>query len=157
MKEMALMSVNVCTNEGKVPSGSVSGGDGDGNEKEQGENVPQGRGIDNDPQGGGEKDSEEDDNDSEGDDPDDPGSEGSSNADLPISFTIQTEIYPNIPPVLASGPSSSKPSKHFQLLQLRGSITVQVGIYSKLIRKIIDLVLDKTSTVKTKAASKLLY
>ena len=137
MKEMALMSVNICTNEGKVPSGSGGGGggDGDGNEKEQGDNVPQGRGIDNDPRRGGEKDSEGDDNDSEGDDPDNPDSEGSSNADLPISFTIQTEIYPNIPPVLASGPSSSKPSRHFQLLQLKGSMTVQVGIYSKLIRK----------------------
>ena len=159
MKEMALMSANTCCNEGKVPSGSGSGGGGgDQNEKKQGENMPQGRRIDNDPQRSGEKDSEEDDNDPERDDPDNPDSEGSSNADLPISFTIQTEIYPKIPPVLASGPSSSKPSKHFQLLQLEGSITVQVGFSSKLIhRKSINLVSDKTSTVKTKAPSKLLY
>ncbi|KIK05379.1 hypothetical protein K443DRAFT_91432 [Laccaria amethystina LaAM-08-1] len=124
MKEMALMSANNCHHEGKVPSGSGSGGDVERNEKKQGDNMPQGREIDNDPQRGSEQDSEGDDNDSNGDDPDNLDSKGSSEAKC-ISFTIQTEIYPNIPPVLASGPSSSKPSKHFQTLQLKGTITVE--------------------------------
>ena len=149
MKEMALMSANICPNEGNISSGSGSGGDGDENEQEKGENVAQGSVIDNDPQRGGKKDSEEDDNDSEGDDPDNPDSEGSSNTDLPISFTIQTEIYPKIPPVLASGPSSSKPSKPFQLIQLEGSITVQVCFSSKHIhKKIIILFQTKSPQLK---------
>ena len=127
MREMALMSANICTNGGQVPSGSGSGGGGDEDEKKQGENMPQGGGINNDPQRGSEKDSEGDDND-KGDDPDNPDVQGSSGGNLPeISFNIQTEIYPYVPPVLASQPSSSKSSKRFQLLQLEGSITVQVG------------------------------
>ncbi|KIK05389.1 hypothetical protein K443DRAFT_91353 [Laccaria amethystina LaAM-08-1] len=126
MKEMQLMSANIYPNEGTVPSGSGSGGGGDGNENKQGENMPQGRRINNGPQRGGEKDSEGDDDNDKGDDPDNPGLEGSSGANLPeISFNIQTEIYPYTQPVLASQPSSSKPSKHFQLIQLEGSITVQ--------------------------------
>ena len=68
------------------------------------------------------------DNDSEGGDPHDPGSEGSSTAHLPrISFNIQAEIYPSIPLNLASEPLSDKAIKHFQVLQLQGSISVQVG------------------------------
>ncbi|KIK04994.1 hypothetical protein K443DRAFT_91988 [Laccaria amethystina LaAM-08-1] len=125
MKEMELMSANIYPNEGNIPSGSGSGGSGggDGNEKKEGENMPQGRRIDNDPQRNGD---EGDDNDSKGDDPDNPDSKGSSGTGLPkISFNIQTEIYSNAPPVLASEPSSSKLSKFFQVLQLEGSITVQ--------------------------------
>ena len=136
MKEMELMSANIYPNEGKAPSGSGSGGSGDGNEKKQEGDPPQGRRIDHDPQRGGENKSEGDDDDSEGDDPDNPELKGSSGADLSkISFNIQTEIYPNAPPVLSSEPSSSKPSKFFQVLQLEGSITVQVGYPSKLIHK----------------------
>ena len=145
LKEMELMSVNIGPNEEKVLSGSGSAGGGDGNEKKQGKNIPQGRRVDDDPQRDGEKDSEGDDNDKEddpddndkedapddndkGDDPDNPDSRGSSGTNLPeIFFNIQTEIYPYAPPVLASQPPSSKPSKYFQLLQLEGSITVQVG------------------------------
>ena len=68
------------------------------------------------------------DNDSEGGDPHDPGSEGSSTAHLPrISFNFQAEIYPSIPLNLASEPLSDKAIKHFQVLQLQGSISVQVG------------------------------
>ena len=130
---MELMSANINPNEEKIPSGSGSGGGGDGNEKKQGENMPQGRRIDDDPQRGSEKGSEGDDND-KGDDPDNPDLKGSSGANLPeISFNIQTEIYPYVPPVLASQPPSSKSSKCFQLLQLEGSITVQVGFSSKFI------------------------
>ena len=68
------------------------------------------------------------DNDSEGGDPHDPGSEGSSTAHLPrISFNIQAEIYPSILPRPESEPLSGKSIKHFQVLQLQGSISVQVG------------------------------
>ena len=159
MKEMELMSANIYPTEGEAPSGSGSGGSGDENEKKQEGYPPQGRRIDDDPQRGGENNSEGDENDSEGDDPDNPDLKGSSGADLSkISFNIQTEIYPTAPPVLSSEPSSSRPSKFFQVLQLEGSITVQVGYPSKLIHtKTINLVSDKTSTVKTKGASKLLY
>jgi len=84
---------------------------------------------------------------------------GSSGANLPeISFNIQTEIYPYVPPVLASQPPSSKSSKCFQLLQLEESITVQVGFSFKFMhKKTFNLVLDKTSTAEMKAPSKLLY
>jgi tetratricopeptide (TPR) repeat protein len=85
---------------------------------------------------GSDDDSEGDDDDSKGGDPDDPDSRDNSDTHLPqISFNIQTEIYPNTPPVLASEPSSSKHSKYFQLLQLEGSIAVQVGFSSRLIHK----------------------
>ena len=133
MKTMELMSANIYLNEGKVLSDSGSGGGGNGNEEKQGENILQGRRIYNNPVGV-EEDSKGDGNDSKGDDPDNSDTKGSSAAKC-ISFTIQTEIYPNSPPVLVSGPSLSKPLKHFQTLQLEGSITVQVGFSSKLIYK----------------------
>ena len=148
MKEMEVMSA-----EGKVPSGS-----GDGNKNKQEENMPQGRVMNNDPQRGGEKDSEGDDDDSKGNDPDIPDMKGSSGADIPkISFNIQTEIYPNTSSVFGTEQSSTRFSEPSQVLQLEGSITVQVGYPSKLIHKRINIVSDKTSTVRTKAASKLLY
>ncbi|KIK05404.1 hypothetical protein K443DRAFT_641160 [Laccaria amethystina LaAM-08-1] len=136
MKEMELMSASICLNEYKILSASRSGGSGYGNEKKQ--DTPQGRRrIGGNPKKGSEKDSKEgskgsdddsegDDDDSKGGDPDDPDSRDNSDTHLPqISFNIQTEIYPNTPPVLASEPSSSKHSKYFQLLQLEGSIAVQ--------------------------------
>ena len=157
MKEMEVMSTSISPNEGKVPSGS--GGGGGGNKKKQGENILQGKRIGGNSQKGSEKDSEGDDDESEGDDPDDPDSSDNSDTHLPqIFFNIQTEIYPYASPMLASEPSSSKPSKCFQLLQLEGSITVQVGFSSQLIHMTtFNLLLDKISTAGTKAPSKLLY
>jgi hypothetical protein len=132
MKEMELMSATICSNEGKVPSGSGSGGGGDGNEKKQRENIPPGKKkLDSNSQKGSEKDSEGDDDDSEGYDSDNPDSKGSSGADLPeISFTIQTEIYPEVEAL-----AGSDSSKFLQALQLEGSITIQVGYSSKVIHK----------------------
>ena len=130
VKEMEIMSACICCNEGNILSGSGSGGGSDGNEKKQGENITQDRRIGGNPQKGGKKDSEGDDNDFKGDDSDKPDLKGSLSADLlRISFNTQTEIYANAPPVTL-GLSSSKPSKRFQLLQLEGSITVQVSFSS---------------------------
>jgi len=158
MKEKEMMLASICLSEGKVLSGSGSGGGRDGNEKKSGENIPQGKRIGGNPQKGSEKCSEGDNDDPEGGDPNDSDSRDNSDTHLPqISFNIQTEIYANAPPVLASGPSS-KPSKHFQLLQLEGSIIVQVSISSKLNHmKTFNVVLDKTFTAETKESSKLLY
>jgi len=121
--EMELTSAaNFSANEGKASSGSRStGGE---NDKKKEENIPQKGGTGDDHI----DDDEDFDNDDEGGDPHDPGSEGSSTAHLPrISFNIQAEIYPSIPPKLASVPLSDKPIKYFQVLQLQGGISVQVG------------------------------
>jgi len=120
VQEMELMSA--AANEGKASGSGSTGGDND-NKKEE-ENIPQKGGTGDDHM----DDDKDFDNDSEGGDPHDPGSEGSSTAHLPrISFNIQAEIYPSIPPKLASEPLSDKPIKYFQVLQLQGSISVQVG------------------------------
>ena len=122
MKEKEEMLAKICLSEGKGLSGSGSGGGG--NEKKPGENVSQVKRVGGSSQKGGKKNSE-------WGDPNDPYSRDDSDTHLSqISFNIQTEIHPYASPVPASGPSSSKPSKHFQLIQLEGNMTVQVGISS---------------------------
>ena len=127
VQEMELMSANLSANEGKASGSGSTGGENSNNKKEE-EKIPQKGGTGDDHM----DDDKDFDNDPEGGDPHDPGSEGSSTAHLPrISFNIQAEIYPNIPPKLASEPLSDKPLKHFQVLQLQGSISVQVGFSLK--------------------------
>ena len=123
--EMELISAtNLSANEGNASSGSGSTGGENANNKKEEENIPQ-KGETRDDHIDDDKDF---DNDSEGGDPHGPGLEGSSTTHLPrISFNIQAEIYPSIPPKLASEPLPDKPIKHFQVLQLQGSISVQVS------------------------------
>ena len=156
VQEMELMSAtNLSANEEKASGSGSTGGETAHNKKEE-DNTPQKGEM-----GGDDKDDDKDfDNDSEGGDPHDPGSEGSSTAQLPrISFNIQAEIYPSIPPKVASEPLLDKPIKYFQVLQLQGSIFVQVGfpfeIWTNL--QIFKFTLDKASTTKTKATSMLSY
>jgi hypothetical protein len=124
VQEMELMlATNLSANEEKASGSGSTGGENDNNRKEE-ENIPQEGGTGDDDM----DDDKDFDNDAEGGDPHDPGSEGSSTAHLSrISFNIQAEIYPSISPKLVSKPLSDKPKKHFQVLQLQGSISVQVG------------------------------
>ena len=133
VQEMELMSAtNLSANEQKASGSGSTGGENSNNKKEE-ENVPQKGGTGDDCV----DDDKDFDNDSEGGDPHDPGSEGSSTAHLPrISFNIQAEVYPSIPPKLASEPLSDKSAKYFQVLQLQGSISVQVGFPSDILTKL---------------------